>query len=165
MKKEVLTLFFCDVYGTIDGGFTESECMEFASLLEQIRILKGSDYLYFGMASTEEQTVVDFYEKRLSKYFTDRILLVPKDDEIEVLREIKNSYTLKHIEKLLKTYDINEVFFADDSKFNHELFELLLSQKGIKLNSIIPGENQNYLKYINEQLESEYLLENNKSML
>lgn len=34
-KKEYLTLFFCDIYGTIDGGLTEEDCVVFAELLEK----------------------------------------------------------------------------------------------------------------------------------
>ena len=52
-EKENLTLFFCDIYGTIDGVLTEEECAVFAELLEKIRVKNNSDYLYFGMASTE----------------------------------------------------------------------------------------------------------------
>ena len=91
-KKEDLTLFFCDIYGTIDGGLTEEECIVFAELLEKIRVKNNSDYLYFGMSSTEHPDVVDMYESRLSRYFKDRIVLIPKDVESEVLREIKISY-------------------------------------------------------------------------
>ena len=164
-QKEKITLFFCDIYGTIDGGFTTEDSIRFASLLEQIRIKKESDYIFFGMASTEHQQIVDEYEEKLSEYFNNKIILVPKVDEIEVLREIKSAYTLKHIEKLLKTYEINEVFLIDDTKFNHDIFETLLMEYGIKLNSIVPKENENYLRFINEQLEKEFLLDNNKSML
>ena len=67
-KKEDLTLFFCDIYGTIDGGLTEIECIKFSELLEELRLKHGSDYLYFGMASTEHPDVVDMYESRLSRY-------------------------------------------------------------------------------------------------
>ena len=44
------------------------------------------------MSSTEHPDVVDMYESRLSRYFKDRIVLIPKDVESEVLREIKISY-------------------------------------------------------------------------
>lgn len=155
--KEKLTLFFCDVCGTIDGGFSDIDCLKFAELLEELRIKTESDYLFFGMASTEFQEVVDFYERRISKYFKDRIVLVPKDVEGEVLREIKTSYTLHHINKLLKTYTIKEVYFADDSQFNHDVFEALLEGYGIKLNSIVPKSGENYLSFINNELESKYL--------
>lgn len=156
-KKEDLTLFFCDIYGTIDGGFTEKECIRFSELLEELRLKHGSDYLFFGMASTEHSDVVDMYESRLSRYFKDRIVLIPKDVESEVLREIKTSYTLHHINKLLKTFNINEIYFADDSQFNHDMFEVLLGDYKIKLNSIVPKRGENYLSFINNELESKYL--------
>lgn len=164
-KKEALTLFFCDIYGTIDGEITEEDCIKFAYLLEQIRLLNGSDYIYFGMASTENLDIVNLYEERLSKYFTNKIIVLSKDLEIEVLREIKTSYTLKHIQKLLKNYEIKEVYFADDSYFYSEMLKTLLLEYNIKLNSIIPGKDENYLRFINEELENKYLLENNKTML
>lgn len=164
MKKENLTLFFCDIFGTIDGGFTEEECLRFAGLLDKIRIKNNSDYLYFGMASTEHIDVVNEYEKRLSKYFTERIVLVPKDIEFEVLREIKAAYALKHINKLLKDFDIKEVYFADDSKINHDMFRVLLEEYGIKLNSIMPSSGENYLSYIISELESKYLNNETKSL-
>ena len=150
-EKEVLTLFFCDIYGTIDGGLTEEECVVFAELLEKIRVKNNSDYLYFGMSSTEHPDVVDMYESRLSRYFKDRIVLIPKDVESEVLREIKISYTLHHINKLLKTFNINEIYFADDSQFNHDIFEVLLGEYKIKLNSIVPKRDENYLSFINNE--------------
>ena len=156
-KKEDLTLFFCDIYGTIDGGLTEEECIKFSELLEELRLKHGSDYLYFGMASTEHPDVVDMYESRLSRCFKDRIVLIPKDVESEVLREIKTSYTLHHINKLLKTFNINEIYFADDSQFNHDMFEVLLGDYKIKLNSIVPKRGENYLSFINSELESKYL--------
>ena len=156
-KKEDLTLFFCDIYGTIDGGLTEEECVVFAELLEKIRVKNNSDYLYFGMSSTEHSDVVDMYESRLSRYFKDRIVLIPKDVESEVLREIKISYTLHHINKLLKTFNINEIYFADDSQFNYDMFEALLGEYKIKLNSIVPKSDENYLSFINNELESKYL--------
>lgn len=164
MKKENLTLFFCDIFGTIDGGFAEEECLRFAELLDKIRIKNNSDYLYFGMASTEHIDVVNEYEKRLSKYFTERIVLVPKDIEFEVLREIKTAYVLKHINKLLKDFDIKEVYFADDSKINHDMFGVLLEEYGIKLNSIMPSSGENYLSYIISELESKYLNNETKSL-
>ena len=37
-KKEDLTLFFCDIYGTIDGGLTEEDCVVFAELLEKLEL-------------------------------------------------------------------------------------------------------------------------------
>ena len=156
-KKEDLTLFFCDIYGTIDGGFTEIECIKFSELLEELRLKHGSDYLFFGMASTEHSDVVDNYERKLSKYFGERIVLIPKDVESEVLREIKTSYTLHHINKLLKTFNINEIYFADDSQFNHDMFEVLLADYKIKVNSIVPKRGENYLSFINNELESKYL--------
>ena len=77
--------------------------------------------------------------------------------ESEVLREIKTSYTLHHINKLLKTFNINEIYFADDSQFNHDMFEVLLGDYKIKLNSIVPKRGENYLSFINNELESKYL--------
>lgn len=109
------------------------------------------------MSSTEHPDVVDMYESRLSRYFKDRIVLIPKDVESEVLREIKISYTLHHINKLLKTFNINEIYFADDSQFNHDIFEVLLGEYKIKLNSIVPKRDENYLSFINNELESKYL--------
>lgn len=164
MKKENLTLFFCDIFGTIDGGFTEEECLKFADLLDKIRNKNNSDYLYFGMASTEYIDIVNEYEKRLSKYFGEKIILVPKDIEFEVLREIKAAYALKHINKLLKDFVIKEVYFADDSKINHDMFRVLLEEYGIKLNSIMPSSGENYLSYIINELESKYLNNETKSL-
>lgn len=34
-RRKSITLFFCDIYGTVDGGFTEEECKKFAGLLEK----------------------------------------------------------------------------------------------------------------------------------
>ena len=62
-RRKSITLFFCDIYGTVDGGFTEEECKKFAGLLEKIKEHNNSDYLLFGMLSTEHPDITEVYEK------------------------------------------------------------------------------------------------------
>lgn len=159
-NKKNITLFFCDVYGTVDNGFTEEECKEFSNLLEQIIRHNGSDYLMFGMASTEDYLTVDDYEKKLTKYFEKNVKLLPKLPESKVLNEAKISFIIKYINFLLENYNIEEIYLADDSVFNQEMLRgLLFSLVGIELKSIIPPKNNNNLKFINTSI-NEILVSN-----
>lgn len=36
-KKPSITLFFCDIYGTVDGGCSEEECQRFAKILKELK--------------------------------------------------------------------------------------------------------------------------------
>ena len=153
-NRKNITLFFCDVYGTVDDGFTEEECKEFSNLLERLIHQNGSDYLMFGMASTEDPSVVDDYEKRLTKYFERNVRILPKLPENKILNEAKITFIIKYINHLQQNYNIEEIYLADDSKFNQEMLrELLFELTGIELKSIIPNKNNNNLKFINTSIE------------
>ena len=157
-NKKNITMFFCDIYGTVDGGFTEEECRKFAKLLKKVKEQNDSDYLIFGMLSTEHSDIVDSYEKRLSKYFDNNVLTMPKFPNAEALKEAKISCALYYIEQLKKKYNINDVFFADDTDFLQEMFkEMLEKMEGISLNSIIHKKGENNLNFINSELEERFI--------
>lgn len=156
--KKSITVFFCDIYGTVDGGFSEKECKKFAKLLEKIKEQNNSKYLIFGMLSAERSDIVDSYEKRLSKYFDNNVLLMPKFPNTEALKEAKISCALYYIEQLKKKYIVNDVFYADDLFLLHEMFKEMLEEiEGISLNSIIPKKGENNLNFINSELEKRFI--------
>lgn len=152
-EKKKITLFFCDVYGTIDGGFTNFDCYNFAKLLERIKEQNNSDYLFFSMLSSEVPQVVTSYGEQLSKYFDNNVLLIPNFEEADDLRQVKVSCALYRVELLKKKYNINSVFLADDMSLLHEMLgEILNEIEGIPLNSIIPSKGENKLSFINDIL-------------
>lgn len=154
INKKNITLFFRDVYGTVDDGFTEEECKEFSKLLEELIHQNGSDYLMFGMASTEDPLIVDDYENRLTEFFERNVILLPKLPENKMLNEAKIAFIVKYINHLLENYDIKEIYLADDSELNHYMLcDILLELTGIELQSIIPNENNNNLRFINNSIK------------
>ena len=156
-NKKTITLFFCDVYGTIDGGFTDEDIIRFANLLDQVRRYDNSDYVVFKMLSSELPKIVDSYEKEISKHFNKNILVLPKFIELEKIREEKVAYAIQYVDELKKFYIINSVFYADDIKLLHEILnELLIEIDHIILNSIIPGNGENNLNFINGELEKAF---------
>lgn len=157
-SKKSVTIFFCDVYGTVDGGFTLEDCHKFAELLKKLKEENESDYLFFGMSSTEHPDVVDYYEKCLSRYFDDDILLMDKIHNVEALREAKISCALLYIQNLQKDYDVKGVYCADDIEILQELFKNLLKEiLDIDLNIIVPKNGENTLDFINKEIEEKYI--------
>lgn len=157
-KKPSITLFFCDIYGTVDGGCSEEECQRFAKILKELKEKNNSDLLLFGMLSTEHPDIAKTYEQKISKYFESSIVVIDKHEDAEALREAKVSCALVYIEHLKQHYDINSVFCDDDVVFIQEVFsELLMSKDGITLNSIIPRKGENNLTFINSELENKYI--------
>ncbi len=153
-QRKTITLFFCDIYGTVDGNFTEEETVKFAGLLEELRRQNNSDYLVFSILSSELPVVVNSYKKHLSKYFSDSVIVMPEFLELEKVREEKIAYALCCVEQLKKVYDIDTIIYADDIVFLHEMLGELLSEKeDILINSIVPGYGENNLNFINNELE------------
>lgn len=162
-NKKSVTIFFCDICGTVDGGFTLEDCYRFAELLKKLKEKNGSDYLFFGMSSTEHPDVVDYYEKCLSRYFSDDILLMEKIQNAEALREAKISCALLYIQNLQKYYDIKGVYCADDIEILQELFKNLLKDiLDIDLNIIVPKSGENNLEFINKEIEERFIKESSK---
>ena len=64
-NKESVTVFFCDIYGTIDGGFCDEDIQKFTKLLKKLKEKHHSDYLIFSMLSTEKPSIVAIYEKEI----------------------------------------------------------------------------------------------------
>lgn len=152
-KLEDITLFFCDIYGTIDSGFSLDECKEFATLLEELIVVNGSKYLMFAMASTEDEQVVDDYEEKITKYFENNIKILPKLPDNHILNEAKVSFIINYIKYILKSYNIKEIYLADDSLYNHMILEeVLKSLTNVDLVSIMPKTNENRLEYINNSI-------------
>lgn len=157
-KRKSVTLFFCDVYGTVDGGFSDDDLKKFASLLEELKEENKSDYLFFGMSSTERPDVVDSYESALSRYFSDDVKVIEKFQDAEAIREAKIACALFYIEHLKRQYDIDSIYCADDIVILQEMFsETLSHMEGLELQTIIPKKGNNNLAFINSEIESRFI--------
>ena len=162
-NKESVTLFFVDIYGTIDGKFSDDDLQVFAKLLKKLKEENESNYLFFDLLSTENLMVVDYYEHALSKYFSDGVKIVERPLDAEVTRETKVAYALYYIERLKKQYDIDAVYYADDSAMLHKIFsDILLYKEGLELHSIIPKKEENNLNFINNEIEERFTNGNSK---
>lgn len=149
-EKENITLFFCDLRGTIDGELTEGDTEKFAELLDELREKNDSSKLFFSMASTERIDIVEEYQKKLSKYFKKNV---------EAINAITNSSKLDGmedlIEKLNEKYNINAAYYADDNEMIREMCcEVLQGKYNIEFNPIEPDSR---LSFINDELESKYI--------
>ena len=157
-KRESITIFFCDIYGTVDGGFTDDDIQKFANLLKELKEQNNSDYLFFGMSSTEKPEIVDIYEKQLSKYFDNNVVVLKKFHNTEALREAKISCALYFIKEIKKKYHIDGIYCADDIVILQEMFkETLKEMEGINLNTIIPKKGENNLAFINQEIEERFI--------
>lgn len=156
--KKSITIFFCDVYGTVDGDFSNEDCKKFANNLKQLKDKNNTDYLFFSMSSTEHPEVVNDYEKSFSKYFDEDIIVMKSTHNLEAIREAKISCALLYFQNLAKEYNINAVYSADDIELLQELFTHLLKDiMGIELNTIIPKRDENRLSFINDEIEKRFI--------
>lgn len=156
--KKSITIFFCDVYGTVDGDFSNEDCKKFANNLKQLKDKNNTDYLFFSMSSTEHPEVVNDYEKSFSKYFDEDIIVMKSTHNLEAIREAKISCALLYFQNLAKEYNINAVYCADDIELLQELFTHLLKDiMGIELNTIIPKRDENRLSFINDEIEKRFI--------
>lgn len=160
-NKQKVTVFFCDIFGTIDGGCSDIECQKFADLLDKLRKINNSDLLLFGMSSSEIPHVVSHYEKKLSKYFNDNVKVMEKLDDDETISEAKISSALLYIDYLQKKYELVNIYCADDIVMLQDMFaDLLYDIFGIELITIIPKHGENNLEFINKEIEKRFI--NNK---
>ena len=162
-KRESIALFFIDLYGTIDGKFSDYDLQVFAKLLKRLKEKNKSNYLFFDLLSTESPDIVNYYELALSKYFSDGLRVMEKLPNEEVTKETKITYALCYIEFLKKQFDIVAVYCADDSVMVQEMFSnALLYKEGIELHSIIPKDGDNNLNFINNEIEKCFIGQNSK---
>ena len=162
-KKESITLFFVDLYGTIDGKLFDEDLQVFADLLKKLKEKNQSNYLYFDLLSTECPSVVECYEDIFSKYFNNDIRVMEKFPNANVTKESKITYALCYIDLLKKQYDIDAIYFADDSTVLQEIFgNILLYKEGLELHSIIPKKGDNNLAFINRKIEDCFIRHNSR---
>ena len=162
-SKESVTVFFCDIYGTIDGNLCDDDIQRFTKLLKKLKEEHHSDYLIFSVLSTEKPSIIASYEKKLSKYFDDSIILAEKIHSQESLREAKVSCAISYLHSLKEKFKITSVYCADDTVVLQEMFcEILQHTEGIFLNTIIPQKGENNLNFINDEIEKRFITKNFK---
>ena len=161
MKKDA-TVFFCDICGTIDGKNELEDYEEFVKNLERIGQENGSDEVLFLFASTEDKSIKQEYAKKFNLFFNDYVNFPTIPEEIEIELEssgAKNQYFNRVLDRLCDEYNFKEIILADDSEFNHLSFsfaaEDFLTDDG-KYTSIVTGEGNNNLKFINSELEEKF---------
>lgn len=156
-----VTVFFCDIIGTIDGDINDEECKKFADLLDKLRKINNSDLLLFSISSTEQSNIVSYYEKKLSKYFNNNVMVMEKIEVDKTISDAKIANALLYIEYLQKEYEVAGVYCADDIAILQEMFANLLCKLfGIELITIITKHGENNLEFINKEIEKRFI--NNK---
>lgn len=149
------TLFLCDINGTykknINNGITnEDEITKFLKELENLRLINNSPELLFSFVSSEKKDVVSyecqtfkFYNKnpniKLGIQFFETGYI---DDNGIVYNECEGKIfqILFYLKYIAEKYEIDAIYYADDTDFYHFMLdELLINSKlKSKLYSIIP---------------------------
>ena len=142
-----ISVVFCDIYGCIDGEVNEYELIRFSNLLESIRLKDKSDYIFFKISSTESNEVIENYLNLFKKYFNE-FVIIPEISYLEDLKDKKVTYSYNYIKHLNKEYNINNIYYIDDTKLIHYMLGLLIDKP---INSIIPTKNT--LNCVNNNLQ------------
>lgn len=130
-------------------------------MLDRLRKINNSDLLLFSISSTEQSNIVSYYEKKLSKYFNNNVMVMEKIEVDKTINDAKIANALLHIEYLQKEYEVAGVYCADDIVILQEMFANLLCKLfGIELITIIPKHRENNLEFINKEIEKRFI--NNK---
>lgn len=128
-------------------------------MLDKLRKRNNSDLLLFSISSTEQSNIVGYYEKKLSKYFNNNVMVMEKIEVDKKISDAKIASALLYIEYLQKEYEIVGVYCADDIVILQEMFANLLCKLfAIELIIIIPKHGENNLEFINKEIEKNLLI-------
>lgn len=129
MKKAIL--FFYDINGTLNGSLenTKEDYLEFNKILNSISEINENCTIIFSLISTEKEIIVKEYLDILKEYLNSNIYFYKQFcEEGYILNdkcikgEFGKSYQIvKYVEELKKTFDIINIYYADDTLFYHHL--------------------------------------------
>jgi len=158
-----VSIVFCDITGTLIGKKknTNEDYKKFVEILTNLQNNDYSDELLFSLTSSDiPEIVIEMIHE-----FTPFIKNINETKHFYYNGYIKNKdiipyligkpfQILDYLNELKKLYNINKIYFFDDSKMNHEiLYELLINKD--KLISIIP-ENIEGLEDLTKILEETF---------
>lgn len=147
MVKEKVTLFFCDIVGTFDSGklflINNLEIKKFVDNLNNIIQYNKTDKIIFSFVTTENLETLHIIEEQFKPFLNDNICVnnhIYYDDIHNVDKPYDIIMRIKSLELL---YDIEDIYYADDTKFYHDILNDLKDCYNIKykITSIIPGDN------------------------
>lgn len=162
---EKITVFLCDIYGTYLQNYKSQEDNDrvialFLENLEKIRLKNHSDKIVFSFISTASRDIIEHeYSYIKSQNQNENIIFGPQffedgyiSNEKTFPLELKGKVAqiLFYLDALREKYDIDAIYYADDTKFYHILLANLLKSE---VSSIIP-ERSDCLVELNTILES-----------
>lgn len=137
-----ITLFFCDICGTltkdINFKINEEALSDFIENLNLLIKQGQTDGIILSLVTTEKLEITNLVEKQINEYVKEnRIILGP---------HIYNSVNkpcdiVDYIEKINSTYHIDKIYYADDCELYHYFLEELVSDYDYNIQSIIPKDN------------------------
>ncbi len=135
-----ISLFFCDIVGTIRKDQKENchtETIFFLDNLELLRLISESEHLFFSLVSSEKEDVVRKEKELLENYNLYPNIIFQKqffdngyiEEEKIVYTDLqgKISQIINHANELTKYYHINNIYYADDTYLYHEMLDEILS--------------------------------------
>ena len=171
---EKVTLFFCDICGTFDSNNTlktdEEELKRFADNLNKLILYSKTDKLIFSFVTTETLDTVNLMEGQLKTYTTNSNISIGKHIYCDGINDVNKPYDiLAYIKRLQSVYDIDTIYYADDTTFFHLVLNELKIYFDIEneINSIIPKNNglndvNNIIENILNNLPNKRVLTPNK---
>lgn len=168
---ENIILFFCDIYGTINGNVpnTEKDYKEFNCLLNELSKQNNNTKILFTLISSEKKEIVMKYLLEIKQYINGNIIFSKQFYENGYILDNKYEETicgkfkqmLDDINELKKTANIIRIYYADDSVFLQTIISeyFKCEEFTIPFISLIPEETLG-LKEINRLLNIE--LDKNK---
>lgn len=160
---EEITVFLCDIVGTYttqNASDHEAEIQRFLSNLEKLRIANGGKKMLFSFVSGENREVVYAHYSHLRELNKNPLIIFgPQffdrgyflEDKVIESQNVdgKLSQITAYLDELTDKCKVTRVYFADDTKFYHDLLEDLIEAN---LVSIVPLEDEG-LSHVNEFIE------------
>lgn len=160
-----LTLFFCDINGTIEGSSTNkiSDYKKFNDIIKEIQQKNNSDYIIFSLISSDSSSFVKNKTNFINS-FNKNFIIFGKQffdngyiDENKIITGIsgKAQQIIYYINELSKIYKIDSVIYADDCIIYHDILHELAKNYNLDdiITSIIPTKGKG-LSELNELLEN-----------
>lgn len=164
IRISTITLFFCDIAGTIDGSSINkiSDYKNFNNLIKKIQQNNKSDYIIFPLISTDPFRIVNNKIKFICSHNENFIMIgkqffdngyIEKDKVITGISG-KSQQIIYYINELSKRYEIDSVIYADDCMIYHDILHELAKEYNLDdiITSIIPTKSEG-LSELNELLE------------
>lgn len=166
------TIFLCDIYGTYKANIHDINNKEvftkFATNLEHLRVKDHSDLLFFVFISQENKEIVLAENNYLKSHVTNPCIkfnthfyncgYIHNDVIIPTNDSTKTTQILYYIDFIKQSYDINTIYYADDTELYQYAIKEILGETNPEQELIaITPKSKNGLVELNEIIELEYL--------